>query len=163
MMQEGLRMCGQVYSGIYGLNFSHFWCTKIESQYEGAESNIVRFFQRLVIQHRSIIKQDDSDQVLINCLLLSLAGGGSRILKWAQFVFRFGVVIFATCTVWSLLCHCFFGGVGGGAVGLVCFITIRNTKPWNCFHISKLWQNLCFYGADCNDKETGNRMRCESL
>ena len=56
-----------------------------------------------------------------------------------------GVADFATCAVRSLLRHCFLGGHGdGGQLGWFVFIRIRNTKPWNHFHMCTvvLWTKI---------------------
>ena len=51
----------------------------------------------------------------------------------------------------------------------VVFIRIRNTKPWNHLHmcIVVLWTKIVVefmsLYSGFSDKETGNRMRCESL
>ena len=56
-----------------------------------------------------------------NLFLLGLAAGGSRVLKWARFVFRFGVAIlpharYGPYYVTFCLFVCFLGGEGGGTV-----------------------------------------------
>ena len=63
----------------------------------------------------------------------------------------------------------FLGAEGdgdGGQLGWFVFIRPSREITFTCpplFCGLKLWYNLCFYTADCSDKETGNRMRCESL
>ena len=63
------------------------------------------------------------------------------------FVFRFffWCCAFATCAVRSLLRQCFLGGHGDGEqLGWFVFIRIRNTKPWNHFHMCTvvLWTKI---------------------
>ena len=70
--------------------------------------------------------------------------------------------------VTSLFCFLFWLG-DGGQLGWFVFIRIRNTKPWNYFHICTvvLWTKIVvdfmlLEQIAAIDKETGNRMRCES-
>ena len=80
--------------------------------------------------------------------LLGLAAGGSRVLKWARFVFRFGVAIlphaqygpyYVTVFLFSFFLH-------GDDEHLDWFVfsAIRNTKLWNHFHMFTvvLWTKI---------------------
>ena len=98
----------------------------------------------------------------VQSLSYSYSACGTRVLKWARFVFLF-VCLFCFCPFfWCCrFCHMcstvlitslfvcflllfFFGGGRGGQLGWFVFIRIRNTKPWYHFHMCTvvLWTKI---------------------
>ena len=87
------------------------------------------------------------DQYIEGSIISLVAAGGNRVLKWARFVFSFGVGILphAQYGPYYVVFLFFGGGHGDGEqLGWFVFIRIRNTKPWSHFHMHTvvLWTKI---------------------